>query len=276
MEQNFNTVNFTTSAGIMVNYNTKLENIEFYPGIDLSYRLIKNTKWFASMNRSLRLPTFTDLYYQGAQNIGNPNLKPENAWTFETGLKSKFTGIIASFSWFHRWGNNIIDWIWLNDQQKWHTENWTKLNTNGIEFQFLIDKKILPAAMQFVQSIGISYAFTDISKSSGEFNSYYALDNLKHKLVLNLSHAILKKLSANWTVSYQDRNGTYGKWDDNTKTAFETPYAPFWLLDGKLIYSEKHFTLFIECSNILNTNYIDFGNIEQPGRWLKSGVEIRL
>jgi vitamin B12 transporter len=276
LEQNYNNGNFAASAGVMANKNTKLKNIEFYPGIDMSYRVFGHSKWFTSVNRSLRLPTFTDLYYQGVQNVGNPDLKPETAWTFETGVKSNFTGIHTSISWFHRWGKDIIDWIWLENEQKWHTENWTTLNTDGIEALVQINNDLLPSAMQFVKNIQISYTFTNISKSTGEFNSYYALDNLKHKLHVGISHTILKKLSANWNISYQDRNGTYSKWDDVTRTTTESAYKAFWLLDAKLIYTYKFASVFAECSNILNADYIDLGNIEQPGRWFKAGFEIKL
>ncbi len=276
LEQNYHTGNFSASAGVMANKNARLDNIEFYPGVDMSYRIFGQSKWFASINRSLRLPTFTDLYYQGVQNVGNPDLKPETAWTFETGVRTGFTGISASLSWFHRWGKDIIDWIWLENEQKWHTENWTTLNTDGIEASVSINRDLLPSAMQFVQNIQVSYAFTNISKSTGEFNSYYALDNLKHKLGVNISHNIAKKLTANWNISYQDRNGSYGKWDDVTRTSAEAPYDTFWLVDGKLIYSHKFASIFVECSNILDADYIDMGNIEQPSRWFKAGLEIKL
>lgn len=276
LEQNYHTSNFSASAGVMANKNSRLDNIEFYPGVDMSYRIFGQSKWFASINRSLRLPTFTDLYYQGVQNVGNPDLKPETAWTFETGVRTGFTGISASLSWFHRWGKDIIDWIWLDSEQKWHTENWTTLNTDGIEASVSINRDLLPSAMRFVQNIQVSYTFTNISKSTGEFNSYYALDNLKHKLGISISHNVMKRLTANWNISYQDRNGSYGKWDDATRTSTEAPYKAFGLVDAKLIYAHKFATIFVECSNILDADYIDLGNIEQPGRWFKAGFEIKL
>ncbi|HEX2936790.1 MAG TPA: TonB-dependent receptor, partial [Bacteroidales bacterium] len=81
---------------------------------------------------------------------------------------------------------------------------------------------------------------------------------------------------ANWNISYQDRNGSYGKWDNETSSSTETPYKSFWLVDGKLIYSHTFASIFVECSNILDANYIDLGNIEQPGRWFKAGFGIKL
>ena len=61
--------------------------LNVFPGIDLSYQLFSGIKIFTSFNTSLRMPTFTDLYYKGPTNIGNPDLKPEKAATIEGGVK---------------------------------------------------------------------------------------------------------------------------------------------------------------------------------------------
>ena len=40
----------------------------------------------ASASRAFRVPSYTDLYYHDPANLGNPNLRPERAWTYETGV----------------------------------------------------------------------------------------------------------------------------------------------------------------------------------------------
>ena len=47
-----------------------------YPGIDISYRPTEAWKLYASWNMALRMPTFTDLYYSGANIERNSELKP--------------------------------------------------------------------------------------------------------------------------------------------------------------------------------------------------------
>jgi len=222
------------------------------------------------------LPSFTDLYYQGPQNIGNPGLKPEQAWTIESGLKLDLNGMESHISYFHRWGKNIIDWIWQTDVQKWETENLTTLNTNGIEIftQINIRKVFIPKSL--IKRITASYSFTSINKNSSDYISYYVLDNLKHKLVLSLDHDIIKNMGATWYLTWQDRNGNYGKYDAASATSTETPYKPFVLFDGKIYYKYKLLELFIEASNIFNVHYFDLGNITQPGRWFKAGVSVNI
>ena len=55
---------FTASAGVMANWNSQLgTKWNLFPGIDLSYQLSTAIKWYSSVNSSLRMPTFTDLYF---------------------------------------------------------------------------------------------------------------------------------------------------------------------------------------------------------------------
>jgi iron complex outermembrane receptor protein len=223
------------------------------------------------------MPSFTDLYYKGPQNRGNPYLKPEQALTVESGFKLSNKGVKGNLSYFHRWGTNIIDWIkYPNPDSIWFTTNYTKLNTNGIEFSLTIKPRDIIASAFFVDEVNLSYSFTSISKKKTEFDSYYALDNLKNKVVVCLIHSIWKKLGAMWCLTWQDRNGIFNKYDPDTKTSVETPYKPFFLFDGKIYWKTRIIKLFLEATNVFNVNYFDIGNIAQPGRWFKGGIEVNV
>ena len=64
----------------------------FYPGIDAGYRLSSNWRVYANAGYNYRIPTFTDLYYSDPGNQGNPDLKPERAFSTEFGLKYQPVG----------------------------------------------------------------------------------------------------------------------------------------------------------------------------------------
>jgi iron complex outermembrane receptor protein len=266
----------TISAGFMVNRNSYLEKIEIYPGIDLGYRITENIKSYASINRSLRLPNYTDLYYNGPNNIGNPDLKPETAWTGEAGMKLQQKGIQAHFSIFHRLGNEVIDWVRAVDTIKWQPQNFTELNTTGGEISISVKPGEYFDFLKFIRSSEIMYSYSTISKSSGNLQSNYALDNLKHKLCFTMNHTIFKYIGGTWVLNAQDRNGNYGKWDNVTKTSTETPYPAFLILDGKIYFQKGSYQVYISCSNIFNTSYIDLGNITQPGRWFRVGFDVSI
>lgn len=279
LEHNIYLQAFSASAGVMANRNSRINNIEFYPGIDIGYQLTKPFKFYSSANRSLRLPTFTDLYYSGPQNIPNPNLQPEKAWTLETGFKYGWKGFAGNISYFHRWAYDVIDWVRKTSTDKWTTVNYTKLNTDGVELFGRIIPTEINSYFAFVKEITFSYSFTNLSKGKDTLSSNYALDNLKHKLVVGLTHSIWKNIGASWNINWQDRNGIYfdyARYDPVTKTSPPNPYKSFLLVDGKVFYSTNVVKAFAEVSNIFNVNYVDIGNITQPGRWFKLGVEVKI
>jgi vitamin B12 transporter len=264
--------NFSFSGGLMANWNSQLGRLwNVYPGLDASWNITKPLKLYFSVNKSLRMPTFTDLYYSSPTNIGNPLLKPEEATAFETGLKYNNSWLISHFTYFHRWGKNLIDWIKQPSETIWHSANITDLNTDGIE----ISAKIFPDKVflnkEFIKSINISYSKLSQSKVSGTFTSQYVLDYLKNKVDIGLTHSIYKGFGANWQFSYQERNGTYTKWQ-GTSYGAEVPYVPVWLVDGRLYWQKKGTNIYFEGSNLLNKRYVDYGNVEQPGIWFKIGI----
>ncbi|MEI7831112.1 MAG: TonB-dependent receptor [Prolixibacteraceae bacterium] len=264
------------STGLMINRNTMLgRNWQWYPGLDLALKLSPATKLYASANKSLRLPTFTDLYYQSATNIGNPDLQPEEALSIETGLKFTGSWITSHATLFKRWGKNMIDWVRQPNETVWKSRNLTNLNTSGVEFSARLNPSALLERKIFIQSLDLSYGYLIQDKESGTFISKYLLDYLKHKIDIKLSHSISKYLNASWLVSYQDRNGTYTSWIEN-KYGNEVDYAPLWLVDSRINWNRNQFTLYLEVNNLLNITYFDYGNVEQPGIWGKAGVIIKL
>jgi len=54
-------------------------------------------------------------------------------------------------------------------------------------------------------------------------------------------------------------------------------YKPFWLVSTRISYKVfNNSVLFLEINNLLNNDYIDFGNIPQPGRWMRVGINLSL
>ncbi len=271
-----NISNLSVALGIMANYNSKIGGIKFYPGSDISYKLNKIVKVYTSVNNSLRLPTFTDLYYNGPQAKGNSTLQPEQAWTFESGLKFINGAYSGNITYFNRWGKNIIDWVLApNSGGTWNAIQYPSLITSGVEIAGNIFPQYVFGKDYFIEQIHLSYSFTSLSKSADSIRSNYALDNLRYKFVIQVNHRIIKNLEASWQFSYQKRNGNYGQYNANSNPAWTIlPYNPFMLLDGKISYKFKFIKIFAEATNILNQKYFDMGNIPQPGRWFKAGLEV--
>ncbi len=257
---------FVISGGFNYSYCSSFKGNWSY-GVDAAYRLLGKLKIYTSANRSFRNPTFTDLYYVGATNIGNINLKPESAITYEGGLKFDYPLLTGNIGYFHRDGKNIIDWIKLPTETKWHPKNFTSLNTDGIELSTVSNLKgIIP----LVNSISANYSRYWTKKQSGDFDSYYALDYIKHNLKFGLNHQIISNLSASWNFSWQQRAGTYTNVNN-----LSTAYKPFWLIDLKLNWTTTKFSIYAEATNLFDSKNFDIGNVLQPGRWISAGFSYK-
>jgi vitamin B12 transporter len=258
---------FSVSAGGLLSF-VPSAGPKVFPGIDAGYKFSQRIKLFATFNTSLRLPSFTDLYYAGPSNIGNPDLKPENATSYETGLKFTKAGLNGHVSIFRRDGKNIIDWVKQADSLKWQSRNLTELQTDGFEFALNFQPEAKPGTSRFIQAAGISYAGLVSRKQSNELLSMYALDYLKHKITLSLRHRIFRNTGASWLFTWQDRAGKYADYS----TGAEKEYKPFARLDARVWWTNTHLQIFLEASNVFNSSYIDLANIPMPGRWMRTGI----
>ena len=272
IEHSYTFYQLTTSAGMLLNWNSDYD-WKAYPGIDMSYLLNKKIKLIASINESMRIPSFTDLYYASATNIGNPNLKPETSLSYEIGTKYLVNAFDVHLVAFRREGKNLIDWVKYPDSTKWESRNITKVNTNGVELGVNVNcLKLTNNKHFFIDYFSINYNYLNATKIKNDYLSKYALDYLKHKVDFSIKHKIYKSIYAVWSASYQDRNSTY---IDYT-TQQETKYQPIYLVNSKIVWKYRFLESYIEASNLLNNSYYDYGNIIMPGRWISAGIKADL
>ena len=136
LEHNILLRRFTLSAGFIAIKNTWNQMpFKLYPGIDMSYRIGAHWKLYASYNSSLRMPSFTELYYSVGGHKADKYLKPEELHAFETGAKYGSAHFSASASLFYHHARNMIDWVMDTREQDpiWQSVNHTKVNTFGQE-----------------------------------------------------------------------------------------------------------------------------------------------
>ena len=265
------------SAGTMLDWNSSFSNrLRFYPGIDLSYNIFKSLKIYSSINKTLRLPSFTDMFYDSPDTYGNVNLNPEKATSLESGLKLNCPEITGQLSFYYRTGKDIIDWVLENDTSRWHAENIADITVNGIDLSIVIHLNNILGPDFFLKYLNLSYSHTSVRKSTGAFESKYVLDNLKHKLAVTSSIRVYKNTGASIYVMYQNRAGNYDVYDRITNGYALVPYKPFWLVNAKLHWHKNRLYFYIEANNLLNTTYRDISNVIQPGRWVTGGAKVNI
>lgn len=277
VEQNLYIGKWSASAGVLANFNNYTGNkLNVYPGIDVAFRPNDMFRIYASANQAMRLPTFTDLWYVSPVNIGNPDLKPEYSMEYEFGTTITASDWNASVSYFYRNISDAIDWIWLDDEQKWHTMNLTDLHTHGISAGGQWNVKLTAGERFPIHLFSAHYTFMNSNKSSDRYQSYYVMDYLRHKLNLGITHRIAGKIYAHWLIVWQDRNSTYMQYHAEDESESEAPYDPFWQIDLRVYHQTKQLNIFVEASNLGNKQHHDIGNITLPGRWIRAGMAVTL
>lgn len=236
-------------------------------GVEGALHISEAIRIFASANSAVRLPTFTDLYYKGADHIANPDLKPEKSKTIEFGIKYDQNGLKLSGSAFYRYGSDIIDWVKEPDSTKWLSKNLTNVNAVGADLS--ADYRFENG---FVRKVSLAYSFVSLNKKAGGYDSKYALDYLKHKAVMGLQHYILSSLTANWNIGYYDRAGDYTDFATKEKVT----YKPYFMADIRLQWTARACDVYVDINNLFNHNYVDFGGLEQPGRNFVAGVRVKI
>jgi iron complex outermembrane receptor protein len=243
-----------------------------YAGGNVTYDLSAAWSLCTALNNDYRLPTFTDLYYRVGSYRGNPDLKPEEAVTGELALRYRRTSWRASASGFYRYGYSIINWRLNPNDNLWYSQNITNVATTGVNLY----AEYAPQRQLFKKA-AIAYAYLYATPSDKEETASYVVEQLSHRLTATLQHGIWRRLSASWQLQYQQRAGTYKPFDTEAKTyAAATRFKPFWLCDLKIYWENEYCTIFAATTNLFDVTYFDFGNIPQPGRWVKVGVKLTI
>lgn len=281
---------FTVSAGLMMNMNTALDHrYRLYPGIDISYRPDDALRFYAAWNKAQRMPTFTDLYYKSPTQEGNIGLKPEETDEFNLGMAYRNYGLRAEIRAFYRKQTNMIDWVmWPSDSTNnyttYHASNF-KADNMGFSLQAAIAFRELTNERCPLHQLTASYTYIHQHRKDEVeiYASSYAMDYLRHKLVLTLSSRLVSSLNATLSYRWQQRMGSFVEYTPTdagdgavTYQASPRPYKPYGLLDLKLSWDSSRCQFYAEAINLTSYRYFDIGNVRQPGFMFMAGVQIHV
>ncbi len=245
------------TPGFYANYFSDY-GLQWFPGIDAHIKVNTNISVFATTGRSFRLPTYTDLYYKGPSNIGNPHLRPEAAWTQEAGVKFDFINFHGQLSAYFLRGLHLIDWTRTQPSDPWQPTNLNDLKSMGFECQLGYQPRENKWLSQWLDKCQLSYHYihSDLDEMPG-IESRYALEHLRHQFLFSVDHTLWGKLHHTMRLRWIDRISmpAYFVWDSQIN----------WQLDDTSIY--------LEISNLTNTMYRETNLVEMPGRWFRLGAK---
>lgn len=229
--------------------------------LSVKQRIMNNWTANASATRSMRLPTFTDLYYTTATHIGDPNLKPEHAMTYQIGTDYSVNRFSAGVLGFYRHGKDIIDYVLVETPEgdKWQSTQLTELDTYGVEVCASY------TGGRILRNLTVSYGWLHSSKDASDRITKYALDYMKNKVAIQCGINIWKGFVAEVTASWYDRNETP-----------DASYNPYWLINARLSWNKGIWTIYAEATNLFDTEYYDFVGLRQPPRWITAGIIITI
>jgi iron complex outermembrane receptor protein len=225
---------------------------QFSPSVSAGVWLKAGWKLKGSVSHAFRLPTYTDLYYSDPANVGNPNLQPETAWSYEGGLLWDRGGRFqAAMTVFQRREKDGIDYVRSSPADVWHAANIDRLNFTGVETSL---KVRLPRRQR------IAFAYT------GLHGAQQALNGLESKYVFNYP-------IDNGVISWQ--GVLPGQFVARSRVGVVYRFArdPYALWDVAVAREFSHVAAHLGFSNLTDTQYQEIEGVAMPGRSVVFGLE---
>jgi len=234
------------TPGISVSYFSDF-GFQTFPGLDVGYKVNKNSRLFWNIGSSYRVPSYTEMYISIPNFLsGNKNLNPETAFTQELGYKYGTNKIQFNSSIFYRVSKDLIDYVKETAESPFYkAENLRTITTKGFELSTTIPFEILNNEQQ----LKLGYAFLEDDYVGVDvFKSRYLLNNtVKHHFTASLQTQFFKKI--NNTISYR---------------YIERPINKYHVLDAKISATINKFTMFVLANNILDTDYYEKQFVKMP------------
>ena len=244
------------TPGVAITYFSDFK-FHAFPGLDIGFKLSDNLKAYGNLGVTYRIPTYTDLYYNDRSTIGNSNLKPEEAFAQEIGLKFNSGRFTSSVAIFNRDADNLIDFIRPDVTSKYEATNIAKVNTKGFELN--TDYRFKLNEFNQTLSFGYNYLNDDILDQNKDL-SRYSLNTLKHQFITRFESKLFKNVRQNIIYKHAERTiGTsYNVWD------------------ASVIVAVNAFNFTVTANNIFNADYIESGYVPMPPSSLLFGLRYNL
>lgn len=228
---------------------------EFSPTVAGGIWISPKLKFRASASRAFRVPSYTDLYYSDPANRGNPNLRPERAWTYESGLDwNPASRVRAAVTVFERRERDGIDYYRSSPTDLWQALNIDSLNFTGVEssLRFALPKS-QTLDLRYTWLLGVQDT-VPIGYTRYTFN--YPTD----------SGVIAWQGAVGQSLVLRSRIGVLNRRERD-------PYA-LWDLYAAMPRGSVH--PFLQISNVTSTSYQEIQGVVMPGRTVIGGVELLL
>lgn len=235
------------------------------PSVGFEYEVINQPKAAFSVlaqgARSFRFPTLNDLFWQPG---GDPNLKPEDGITAETGmkyaLKQKHFSLNATTTFYRSWLTDMI--IWIPNGAFSYPENVREVEIIGVDVQVSLQHDF--QAFKWHGSFNYSYnhsqnkaGLNDHDRSVGKQLAYVPYH--KGTMVTAMKYQT-------WSMTYL-QSFTGARFTEATNTARLAGFSVANVQMSKTIVVRDHqLTIGLESNNLWDTVYQNYEMRATPGR----------
>jgi iron complex outermembrane receptor protein len=245
------------SPGVYANYNSDF-GFKIFPSFDAHYLVSQRLKIYTHSGTSMRNPTYTDWFYRGPSNDGNPLLLPEQSFQTELGIKTFQKKWNVNTYGFYRNVDQLISWVRPNNVSKYRPENILRAQTIGAHFSLKTQENKVFNLLTWSYYGGYTYLNTNFMQPLiGE--TKYEDNSLRHQWVnsLNLLWQKRMMLSLNYRLIEHQNSTQYG------------------LLDTRISFKHNDMTVYVDVNNLLDVQYTQVNSIPLPGKWFTFGLKYK-
>jgi iron complex outermembrane receptor protein len=244
------------------------------PHLAGSLRLTSQLKLRAGGGYGFRIPTYTDLYYSDPATIGNPNLKPESAWSGEGGADWAASGRFSlSVTGFYSRQHDTIDYLRAATLPNsllppdCIVNTWCAVNLSGLRFAGVESFATwTPARGETIQAAWTQLvgAQPTLNGLQSEYALNYPVENLRATWTAVLKHSLTITNSVAVARPYQQPGNP--PWN-------ASPY-PVW--NAALTHDAGKLRPYLRFANLSNTGYQEINGVAMQGRSITGGVSLWL
>jgi outer membrane cobalamin receptor len=238
----------------------------FSPEMAGSLRVTTHLKLRASGGYGFRIPTYTDLYYSDPSTLGNPNLKPESAWSSDAGADwAPSAKLTLSATGFFSQQHDTIDYVQSATVPKPYlpagcpANIWCATNLNGLRFAGVETRLTwIPKKLQTVRIAwtGIHGGQNALHGLESEYVFNYPVQNIHASWSSALGHDFVLTNAVQVAERYQ-----------------QTVY-PVW--NATLTHDTGKLRPYLRLTNLSNTGYQEIKGVNMPPRTIMGGVALQL
>lgn len=244
---------WTFSAGLREEGFSGSSQFIFAPHVAGSLRVAHAIKLRASSGYGFRIPTYTDLYYSDPVTLGNPNLKPESAWSVDSGMDwTPGSRMSLSVTGFYTQQHHTIDYVRAAQTQPWQAVNLAGPRFNGVETYMTWQ----PFRTQTIR-MGWTTLYGNRGSLHGLQSEYvfnYPTQNARAEWAASLGHTLTLRNSVQIAQLYS-----------------QDPY-PVW--DFALTHDTGRVRPYVRLANLSNTGYQEIQGVAMPGRSIMVGISL--